>query len=112
MKVSNEASSWGFDLAGPQVGLTCMHETCDKGLVIGQTGLNVDAGPISYFETNDCLPFILDSGASCHMTPIRELFEGINPCTGKVMMGDASCLEIVGYGNVNLLNEMLYVLKL
>jgi hypothetical protein len=32
--------------------------------------------------------FILDSGASSHMTPLREVLVDVNPCGGEVSLGD------------------------
>jgi hypothetical protein len=99
--------TWESDAAGHQVGLTCMHVFHEKTDFM-QHGLNVVC-PKSYYETNHCIPFILDSGASCHMTPERELFTSLEPCRGKVMMGDSNVLDIEGKGQVNLLGNVIYV---
>ena len=44
--------------------------------------------------------FILDSGASSHMTPLRDVLVNVIPCEGSVSLGDMSVkLEIKGRGH-------------
>ncbi|KAL4360740.1 hypothetical protein GQ457_04G014980 [Hibiscus cannabinus] len=49
-------------------------------------------------------PWIIDSGASDHMTNLHHLFYSYNPCSGheKVRIADRSFSSIAGRGNINL----------
>jgi hypothetical protein len=43
--------------------------------------------------------FILDSGASSHMTPLRFVLVDVHPCEGTVSLGDINVtLEIKAHG--------------
>jgi len=55
------------------------------------TALNASATP-----PND--PWVIDSGASDHMTGISPLFSSYNPCSGKdkVRIADGSLLLVLG----------------
>ena len=64
-------------------------------------------------------PWIIDSGASDHMTNLHHLFYSYNPCSGheKVRIADGSFSSIAGRGHINLsasigLKSVLHVPKL
>ena len=61
-------------------------------------------------------PWIIDSGASDHMTDAHHLFSTCSPCTGnlKVKIADGTLSPIAGKGSVHIseyitLNPVLHV---
>ena len=52
--------------------------------------------------TEDKIPWILDSGASYHMTGCPSLFSTYTPCAGnlKVKIADGSLATVVGKGSI------------
>ena len=46
--------------------------------------------------------WILDSGASFHVTPHREWFSSYAPIQGIVKLGDSYELEVIGIGDVKI----------
>ena len=61
-------------------------------------------------------PWIIDSGASDHMTDAHHLFSTYSPCTGnlKVKITDGTLSPVVGKGSVHIsesitLNPVLHV---
>jgi hypothetical protein len=65
------------------------------------TALNASATP-----PND--PWVIDSGASDHMTGISPLFSSYNPCSGKdkVRIADGSLLLVLGKWSVSIIPSM------
>lgn len=60
--------------------------------------------------------WILDSGASKHMTYMHDILIDINPCSEKIYLGDNSVIKAEGIGKFKIFNETvgdaLYVLDL
>ncbi|MCO5564465.1 hypothetical protein L7F22_018126 [Adiantum nelumboides] len=56
---------------------------------------------------DDCYAqtWIIDSGASFHVTPHRECFASYSPMHGLVKLDDSHQLEILGIGDVNICME-------
>lgn len=46
--------------------------------------------------------FIVDSGASIHMSHDKSLFSTLKPNRGRIKIADGSYIPILGYGNINL----------
>jgi len=66
-----------------------------------------------------CAPWIIDSGASDHMTSLSSLFKTYSPCSGnkKIRIVDGSFSAIAGEGSITLskhidLKNVLHVPKL
>ena len=58
---------------------------------------------------NRYLPFVLDSGASCHMTPDKRLLSNFKECSGIVSMGDESKTAVIGMGLTSILGRTILV---
>jgi hypothetical protein len=56
--------------------------------------------------------FVIDSGASKHMTPLRYLLKNFKQFTGTVRLGNDITIASYGYGNIGLFKNVLYVPKL
>jgi hypothetical protein len=48
----------------------------------------------------ECMHWMMDSGATHHITPHRSDFETYTPCNGPVHLGDKSTIDQVGVGSV------------
>lgn len=84
---------------------------------VAQAGNNFKA--LSCHSLNYSTPWIIDSGASDHMTSLHNLFHSYYPCSGqeKIRIADGSYSSIAGKGLVNLsktisLKNVLHVPKL
>jgi len=53
-------------------------------------------------ELNPKATWIVDSGASCHMTAQKELFQTYKPVCKKVYFGNNQTLDAIGIGNVDI----------
>lgn len=57
--------------------------------------------------TSNMCKWILDSGATNHMTPQRQVFSTYESIDGKkIFMGDNGCVEAIGIGNVVVQSEV------
>ncbi|KAH9650091.1 protein kinase domain-containing protein [Citrus sinensis] len=82
---------------------------------LAQTGSIINA----LFSHSTTAPWIIDSGASDHMTSISSLFDSYYPCPGnkKVRVADGSLSSIAGKGSIKIsgtieLKNVLHVPKL
>ena len=78
--------------------------TCSLALTsTSSPSFSLHASEITYYNS-----WVLDSGASDHMTPFSHVFITYNPCPSsrKIMMADGSLTTVAGLGDV-LLNEHL-----
>lgn len=92
---------------------SCSTEGCckDKGLIAFSSG-NMDACitefvldgvtelALSAPSVQMSEKWIIDSGASTHMTPHAEWFDSYRPCDGKITVANGSSLPAVGLGDV------------
>ena len=47
--------------------------------------------------------WIVDSGATRHMTPVKKGLDTYSPIIGKIYLGDDSSLPILGVGNLDVI---------
>lgn len=66
--------------------------------------------PPSICGNRECLPLLVDSGESCHMTPVRSIVREMIPATGRVTMEDGShVISVIGKRWTPYLGGILYV---
>ena len=87
-----------------------IHPTCPTPTpmcTIAQKGNHVSALGAKSDSKNS---WIVDSGASDHMTGCHELFSTYNPCPGnlKIRIADGSLSSVAGKGNIKLSNMTLF----
>src|ERR1044072_6853114 len=85
---------------------------------VAQTG-NLSTPSSLNCTSNMCVPWVIDSGASDHMTSRSSLFKTYSPCSGneKIRIADGTFSAIAGIGNITLskaidLKKVLHVPKL
>ncbi|XP_074556441.1 uncharacterized protein LOC141812295 [Curcuma longa] len=117
LPMANEANSGSFNKEQLDQLLKLIKSNFSSGIPsvsLAQTGSNPKA--LSCLNSS---PWIIDSGASDHMSSCSHLFNTYSPCSGseKIRIADGSFSPIVGKGHIKLtekinLNSVLHVPKL
>lgn len=109
---ANQANSSHFNKEQIDQLLKLIKSNSSSGIpnvYLAQTGRN----PIALSCLNSS-PWIIDSGASDHMTSFSHLFETYSPCSGnqKIRIADGSFSPIAGKGHIKLTEKinLIYVL--
>ena len=96
------------------IGSTSM-ENSGKDVILDKIFTLIDKVP----NIDPCKTWILDSGATYHMTPMMDFFTSYNPCpkNRKVQTADGTLLTVLGIGVISLepigrLEHVLHVLQL
>lgn len=115
---ANEAESSPFSKEQLSHLLKLLKSCSSSNAPIGsmaQTGSN----SLALFVLGSTTPWIIDSGASDHMTSCSQLFDSYYPCSGseKIRIADGSFSPIAGKGNIKIsekisLKSVLHVPKL
>ena len=83
---------------------------CRNKTSAGQTGSASIGQMMSAFTSSPAKAnqevWLLDSGATCHMTPFKELFVDLNEHScGQVTVGDGSQLKVAGVGSIDVVAD-------
>ncbi|KAM7477388.1 hypothetical protein LguiA_025601 [Lonicera macranthoides] len=92
----NEEVTWKGPESSKAQG--CVASTSDEGEILYSEATTIIEGRRKFDDI-----WLLDSGATCNMTPRREWFHRYEPISGgSVFMGDNHALEIAGIGTIKL----------
>uniref|UniRef100_A0A2N9GLP2 Gag-Pol polyprotein n=1 Tax=Fagus sylvatica TaxID=28930 RepID=A0A2N9GLP2_FAGSY len=95
LKKNEEAKGKGPESSKAQ---GCVASTSDDGEILYSEATTVTEGRRRFADV-----WLMDSGATWHMTPRREWFHQYEPISGgSVFMGDDHALEIAGIGTIKL----------
>ncbi len=89
-------------------------EQASMAYVNDENSVNINGTQFTYSNVmhdtrkgdGDMNKFILDSGATSHMTHRRDIMYDLRPCDKNVEVGDGTVLKGIGIGSINLINKI------